>query len=72
MNRIEQLAREQVCGGNEPRTPYEKGAVQALVSFARRVLADDSFRPIYTLDGQPMHRSDCYCELCKGGGYTSQ
>lgn len=35
---IIRMAREQVCGGLEPQTPYERGAVAHFTAFGRRVL----------------------------------
>ena len=61
---IERLAREQICGGNDPQTPYERGAVQQLVAFGIRV----------KLQGHPnveefYQAKGCTCGPSIGGGW---
>ena len=55
---IERLAREQVCGGNEPQTPYERGAVQQLVAFGIRVKLQGHHSVGVVLVAVPVHYHD--------------
>ena len=67
---IERLAKEQICGGNDPQTPYERGAVQQLVAFGIRVAQIQSQATTITIDG--WHGNNCYCSLCANSELTAE